>query len=173
MKKAGLGSLEQWSWHQACWRSRSIWTTLSDAWFDFQVVLFGAKSWTRCSFWVFSSLGYSMLLFYFGKFNLSSIMPFFFNFSQEFKYVISVPIFHVATSVCALFALCSISRRLEMCVLSEKKKTSSEGLPTKRLWEVGGLSLFVQKIHMIKKEYCRPPNRSDVLSWLFILSVFL
>ena len=47
------------------WSSRSIWTTLSDIWSEFWVVLCGARSWTQWSLWVLSNSGYSMtLLFY-------------------------------------------------------------------------------------------------------------
>lgn len=35
---AWTGSPGQWSWHRACWRSRGIWTMLSNTWFDFGVV---------------------------------------------------------------------------------------------------------------------------------------
>lgn len=50
----------KWSQHWACHSWRSIWTTLSDIWSDFWVVLCGGRSWTQWSMWVPSNLGYSV-----------------------------------------------------------------------------------------------------------------
>lgn len=43
-------SPEQWSCHQTCWRSRRIWTMLSNIWFDFWMSMCADKSWTPWSF---------------------------------------------------------------------------------------------------------------------------
>lgn len=89
---------------------------------------------------------------------------------QEFKYVVSVLIFHVPAFVCVFFVFRSISPSQEMCVLSKNPQVKD------CLWKgceklVNWACLFRIFIWlMIKKEYRRPPNRSNILSWLPILS---
>ena len=41
-----LGSPGQGPWPQTWWSLRSTWTALSDIWFEFWMVLCGARSWT-------------------------------------------------------------------------------------------------------------------------------
>lgn len=41
------GSPGQQSWPQTCWILRSVWTRLSETWFEFWVVVCGVRSWTQ------------------------------------------------------------------------------------------------------------------------------
>lgn len=56
----------QWQ-HRACWRSRSVWATLSEIQFHFEVVLCGARSWTQwscalhCALCTVENSGYSVI----------------------------------------------------------------------------------------------------------------
>lgn len=47
---------------RSCWNLRSVWTILSVLWSNFQVVSCGTKSWTWWSQWIFSNLGFPMIL---------------------------------------------------------------------------------------------------------------
>ena len=62
LSSTGTISPGKTSWLQACWCSRSVCTMVLDIWFNFQVALCGAKSWTQWFSWVPSSSGYSMIL---------------------------------------------------------------------------------------------------------------
>lgn len=91
-------------------------------------------------------------------------MPFFFNFSQEFKYVISVPIFHVATSVCALFALCSISQQTRnVCVLSKKKNPQVRDCLWKGCEKLVDWVCLFRKFIWLKKSIA--DHRTEVMSY--------
>ena len=63
----GLFSPETMGWptaslqHQARQSSKSGWTTLSEIWLEFWVVLCGARSWTQWSLWVPSNSSYSTI----------------------------------------------------------------------------------------------------------------
>lgn len=63
----GTGFWGQWSWSQACWSLRSIWTILSDILFEFWLVLNFclAMGWAWWSLWTSFNSGYFMISWFY------------------------------------------------------------------------------------------------------------
>lgn len=116
--RTGTGSPGQWSWRWACPSSRSVWTMLWDTGPDFLVVLCGAWGRTWWSLRVPSSLGYSVIPWfwedavYISIHGLSSGPPWlpWLSYWESINLTSSTSLFS-ASAACEEFPFCGTSRR--------------------------------------------------------------